>query len=251
MHERRRLSCWVVLLVCCSNASKAPPGPTSQVDLDAGGGGPSLLTDTGTPNVPSDAGRESAQSNGGATPLGTSDAGPLAVAEGCPTIHAEPYPGQPWAIVAIDFENDEVVFQNVSGVTQLLNNDPQWCSFAIYNRLLPLGPDFESTEREFAPGEVGRISTLIGTRTKFLPSDGEEMALYSGPGTYRDPTAIWAFVSWGTGAPVDGREDIAAAAMIWPFGERVPTTRQTAGIVAVGRTDRAAGFVAVSARCLP
>ncbi len=181
---------------------------------------------------------------------------PLAVLPGCPEIHVDPFPGQVWAIAAINTVHAEAIFMNVSGREQTLTTDHQWCSFPRYERLINFDPTDQTNRQEtvFAPGEILRIPLTEGdlvTPIIFDPAGGE-LAVYPAPGTYREADRIMAFVSWGEGNPTVGRESVAAEAGIWPLGDRVEFGRRGyTALVAIGASDRASGFMAVPEPCLP
>lgn len=183
---------------------------------------------------------------------------PLALPAGCPTIQALPVVGQQWAVVAVNFREREVIFQNVSGVEQTLTTEHQWCLPPIYQRVIA----FDLSEPEnlqtqvFQPGDIIRApladSDLRTDLIEVDPSAGE-MALYPAAGTYTDSDEIMAYVSWGTGQPlgVITRVEIAEAAGLWSLGDHVPVVPGHVGIVAIGETHVSEGYVSVTANCYP
>lgn len=202
----------------------------------------------------------SGEGDGYLPPLSTGEASgdgatspPTEAEPSCPAIAPQPVAGQAWAIAGVNFETNEIVFQNVSDTAQVLSIDHQWCSFPFYERIIPL--DLEdlanSQESTFQPGERVFVSTELGTGGTDLEATGGEIAMFPAPGTYRDSSQIMNFVAWGDGNALVGRESVAAAAGLWPLGERVPVAESRVGIVAVGTTDRSEGFVSVEASCLP
>lgn len=253
-YERLASVLMISAVVACASSSE-PPAPQEVTDAQSVEGEPSadLPPISSEPTVqplgPPDAGGVVADS-------GPALAAPPAAAVrplGCPAANLVAAPGQRVAIRSLNFQTSEIVLQNVSNtpitIGSLLDPDSiawQWCQFPAYWHVLPAGPDVT-----LLPGET---LAFVPARTKGvawpLPSKGEEMAIYDGPGTYTDPDRIVAYVAWGAGPFQDGRESVAARAGFWTSGDRVRITRGAAGLLAIGSVDRRSGFAAVARNCL-
>ncbi|MEM9467744.1 MAG: hypothetical protein AAGA90_20395 [Actinomycetota bacterium] len=111
-------------------------------------------------------------------------------------------------ISSVTFGNDGfVVITNVGDEAAVLDGI-QFCQFPTYVDLGPLVG---------APLEPGESVEIAGNQVGGLGIAGGEAALYSSP-NFSDPSAIIAYVQWGTGG---GRADVAAQAGIWPEGATV------------------------------
>ncbi|HTV18093.1 MAG TPA: hypothetical protein VMG12_05465, partial [Polyangiaceae bacterium] len=81
-----------------------------------------------------------------------------------------------------------------------------------------------------------------------VPEEGE-MAIYNQIQAFDDYQAMEAFVAWGDIEAY--RESYAVQRGVWSYDERIAVRSSDAGFIVTGATDRASGYTAVPARCLP
>lgn len=111
-------------------------------------------------------------------------------------------------IVFVEFGNEGYVEIRNVGADPAVVDGIQFCQFPTYVDLGTL------VGEPILPGESVQIP---GTSVGGLAIAGGEAALYSSP-DFSEPSAILAYVQWGTGG---GRADVAVAAGIWAEGATV------------------------------
>lgn len=157
---------------------------------------------------------------------------------GCPRAAPVPIPGHTFAIYAINVVRKILVLQNVSDEAVELDTEWQWCSIPKYGRLT------EDTVT-VAPGALKFID-ISDSFDKTI--DGGDLGIYIKP-DYQNPNSIDTYVIWGENFESPLRENVAADADIWTFGERAIINPGDAGLFATGRTDTPGGYTSAPAEC--
>jgi hypothetical protein len=237
----RLLVGWFGLVGAC--LSVACSGETSDGDTLARGGrggsaGVAGNAGTGMMGGPGGTGASDPDAgpsgSGGTGQGGTGQAG----SGGCPVAAPVRIPGHTFAIYAINVTRKVLVLKNLSGAPVTIDTEWQWCSIPKYGRLV------EETRTIPADGLhfLDISDSFQGT------VDGGDMGIYIRP-AYMDPNSIDTYVIWGEDFESGLRENVAAQAFIWTFGERAIIRPGDAGLIATGRTDSPSGYASAPAEC--
>lgn len=168
----------------------------------------------------------------------------------CPEAAPVAAPGQVIALRSVNFQTSEVVLQNVSdGPVTIPGREWQWCQFPAYWYVITE----EGADVTLEPGETFAFFPSVRTKdgaVQPMPAAGQELAIYVDDGGYLSPDRMLAFLTWGSGPPINGRESVAAQAGLWTLGDRPEVGPAAAGMLAVGLVNRAEGYVSVFRGCL-
>jgi hypothetical protein len=163
----------------------------------------------------------------------------------CPVPNPIPVTGQTIALVSLNFDNSEVVLQNVSDQPQVIlggRQGWQWCQFPAYWTV------YETADVELSPGETFAFPLIYRVAPREIFPEGGELGIYTTTGSFTTASLMRAFVSWGDVLPQ--RESTAVQAGLWTYEDRIQIEPGDSGFVLVGRADRAASYQSVRAACL-
>lgn len=207
-----------------------------------GGSAAGAVVDAGT------AGTAMAGASSGGSDAGAAGTG--GTVDECPRTVSFPAPGQTFVIQSVNFVRDEVVLVNASSEELTLPGSWQWCSAPTYAP--PTYGFITGADVVVPPGGTLVIdvpgSALTGATDLDLLAESGEFAVYNSTGGFQQQQNLESYVTWGEGG--GGRENVASTAGRWSFMQRAAVEDGHAGIVGVGRADRASGYRSVPLSCL-
>ena len=149
-----------------------------------------------------------------------------------------PIAGHTFAIYAINVTRKILVLQNLSGAPVNLDTEWQWCSIPKYGRLVESPRTIPVNGFHY----LDISDSFVGD------VNGGDLGVYIKP-DYMNPNSIDTYVIWGEGFESGLRENVAAQANIWTFGERAIIDPGDAGLIATGRTDTPGGYASAPLEC--